>query len=140
MARQEPFPSAHAGRRSPGYSTCLLQTDDAPVSDSPPAPFSPKGRAKPAPKNKGEGGKPDPKPPRRAISERLVLAGADRYVVVAFDSRIQCYRYDQLPEDGRTIPTEVDPATGDTLALGSDDILLQNNNAQKNVFDFEAAT
>jgi M6 family metalloprotease-like protein len=39
-----------------------------------------------------------------------------------------------------TIPTEVDPATGDTLALGSDDVLLQNNNAQKNVFDFEAAT
>ncbi len=39
-----------------------------------------------------------------------------------------------------TIPTGVDPATGDTLALGSDDVLLQNNNAQKNVFDFEAAT
>ena len=39
-----------------------------------------------------------------------------------------------------TIPSEVDPATGDTLALGSDDVLLQNNNAQKNVFDFEAAT
>jgi hypothetical protein len=37
-----------------------------------------------------------------------------------------------------TIPAEVDPATGDTLALGSDDVLLQNNNAQKNVFDFEA--
>lgn len=39
-----------------------------------------------------------------------------------------------------TIPTGVDPATGDTLALGSDDVILQNNNAQKNVFDFEAAT
>lgn len=39
-----------------------------------------------------------------------------------------------------TIPTAVDPATGDTLALGSDDVILQNNNAQKNVFDFEAAT
>jgi M6 family metalloprotease-like protein len=39
-----------------------------------------------------------------------------------------------------TIPTEVDPATGDTLALGSDDVILQNNYAQKNVFDFEAAT
>jgi M6 family metalloprotease-like protein len=39
-----------------------------------------------------------------------------------------------------TIPTGVDPATGDTLALASDDVLLQNNNAQKNVFDFEAAT
>jgi hypothetical protein len=39
-----------------------------------------------------------------------------------------------------TIPDEVDPATGDTVALGSDDVRLQNNNAQKNVFDFEAAT
>lgn len=39
-----------------------------------------------------------------------------------------------------TIPAAVDPATGDTLALGSDDVILQNNNAQKNVFDFEAAT
>jgi hypothetical protein len=39
-----------------------------------------------------------------------------------------------------TIPGTVDPATGDTLALGSDDVILQNNNAQKNVFDFEAAT
>ena len=39
-----------------------------------------------------------------------------------------------------TIPSTVDPATGDTLALGSDDVILQNNNAQKNVFDFEAAT
>jgi hypothetical protein len=39
-----------------------------------------------------------------------------------------------------TIPAEVDPATGDTLALASDDVILQNNIAQKNVFDFEAAT
>jgi hypothetical protein len=39
-----------------------------------------------------------------------------------------------------TIPAGVDPATGDTVALGSDDVRLQNNNAQKNVFDFEAAT
>jgi hypothetical protein len=39
-----------------------------------------------------------------------------------------------------TIPAEVDPATGDTLALSSDDVLLQNNNAQKNVSDFEAVT
>jgi M6 family metalloprotease-like protein len=39
-----------------------------------------------------------------------------------------------------TIPAEVDPATGDTLALSSDDVLRQNNNAQKNVFDFEATT
>lgn len=39
-----------------------------------------------------------------------------------------------------TIPTEVDPSTGDTVALSSDDVILQNNIAQKNVFDFEAAT
>ncbi|OJT26128.1 hypothetical protein BO221_09915 [Archangium sp. Cb G35] len=39
-----------------------------------------------------------------------------------------------------TIPAGVDPATGDTLALASDDVLLQNNNAQKNVFEFEATT
>lgn len=37
-----------------------------------------------------------------------------------------------------TIPDEVDPATGDTVALASDDVKLQNNNAQQNVFDFEA--
>ncbi|MDP2716591.1 hypothetical protein [Rheinheimera sp.] len=39
-----------------------------------------------------------------------------------------------------TIPAEVDPSTGDTVALGSDDVKLQNNNAQQNVFDFEALT
>ena len=39
-----------------------------------------------------------------------------------------------------TIPTGVDPATGDTVALAGDDVTLQNNMAQKNVFDFEAAT
>ncbi len=39
-----------------------------------------------------------------------------------------------------TIPSEVDPATGDTLHLASDDVKLQNNNAQQNVFDFEALT
>ena len=32
------------------------------------------------------------------------------------------------------------PATGDTVALASDDVALQNNMAQKNVFDFEALT
>ncbi|MEA2081054.1 MAG: hypothetical protein U9P00_14610 [Pseudomonadota bacterium] len=37
-----------------------------------------------------------------------------------------------------TIPAEVDPATGDTLHLASDDVILQNNAAQQNVFDFEA--
>jgi hypothetical protein len=39
-----------------------------------------------------------------------------------------------------TIPSGVDPATGDTVALASDDVKLQNNNAQQNVFDFEALT
>ena len=39
-----------------------------------------------------------------------------------------------------TIPSEVDPATGDTVALSSDDVRLQNNLAQKNVIDFEAVT
>lgn len=37
-----------------------------------------------------------------------------------------------------TIPDEVDPSTGDTVHLASDDVKLQNNNAQQNVFDFEA--
>lgn len=37
-----------------------------------------------------------------------------------------------------TIPDGIDPATGDTVALASDDVKLQNNNAQQNVFDFEA--
>lgn len=39
-----------------------------------------------------------------------------------------------------TVPSEVDPATGDTVALASDDVKLQNNIAQQNVFDFEALT
>lgn len=39
-----------------------------------------------------------------------------------------------------TIPATVDPITGDTVALSSDDVILQNNVAQKNVFDFEATT
>jgi hypothetical protein len=52
-------------------------------------------------------------------------------------NRHQCIRAEIIDW---TIPTAVDPATGDTLALGSDDVILQNNYAQKNVFDFEAAT
>ena len=32
----------------------------------------------------------------------------------------------------------MDPATTDTMALASDDVKLQNNDAQRNVFDFEA--
>lgn len=39
-----------------------------------------------------------------------------------------------------TVPNGVDPATGDTVALASDDVRLQNNIAQKNVFDFEAVS
>jgi M6 family metalloprotease-like protein len=49
----------------------------------------------------------------------------------------QCLRAEII--DWR-IPTGVDPATGDTVALAGDDVVLQNNIAQKNVFDFEAAT
>jgi hypothetical protein len=37
-----------------------------------------------------------------------------------------------------TIPSEIDPSTGDTVHLASDDVRLQNNIAQQNVFDFEA--
>lgn len=47
----------------------------------------------------------------------------------------QCMRMEII--DWR-IPDEVDPATGDTVALASDDVKLQNNIAQQNVFDFEA--
>jgi M6 family metalloprotease-like protein len=39
-----------------------------------------------------------------------------------------------------TIPDAVDPDTGDTVQLASDDVKLQNNSAQQNVFDFEALT
>lgn len=49
----------------------------------------------------------------------------------------QCLRAEIIDWE---IPTGVDPATGDTVALAGDDVVLQNNLAQKNVFDFEAAT
>jgi hypothetical protein len=47
----------------------------------------------------------------------------------------QCMRMEIIDWE---IPDEVDPATGDTVALASDDVKLQNNVAQQNVFDFEA--
>lgn len=46
----------------------------------------------------------------------------------------QCMRMEIIDWD---IPDGIDPATGDTVALASDDVKLQNNNAQQNVFDFE---
>jgi M6 family metalloprotease-like protein len=62
--------------------------------------------------------------------------------ITAFDWNVdsstnvhQCMRMEIIDW---TIPSEVDPATGDTVALASDDVKLQNNNAQQNVFDFEA--
>jgi hypothetical protein len=69
---------------------------------------------------------------------------SDSWDIVAFNWDVtpatndhQCIRAEIVDW---TIPSAVDPATGDTLALGSDDVILQNNNAQKNVFDFEALT
>ncbi|MDK3074626.1 hypothetical protein QO034_16150 [Sedimentitalea sp. JM2-8] len=47
----------------------------------------------------------------------------------------QCMRMEIIDWE---IPDEIDPATGDTVALSSDDVKLQNNVAQQNVFDFEA--
>ena len=62
--------------------------------------------------------------------------------ITAFDWQVdsttnvhQCMRMEIIDW---TVPSEVDPATGDTVALASDDVKLQNNNAQQNVFDFEA--
>lgn len=57
--------------------------------------------------------------------------------VDAFTNVHQCMRMEIIDW---TIPDEIDPATGDTVALASDDVKLQNNNAQQNVFDFEALT
>lgn len=74
----------------------------------------------------------------QTISE--VAAGTNE--ITAFDWDVdsstnvhQCMRMEIIDW---TIPSEVDPATGDTVALASDDVKLQNNNAQQNVFDFEA--
>lgn len=57
------------------------------------------------------------------------------WAVDASTSEHQCMRMEIIDW---TVPSEVDPATGDTVALASDDVKLQNNNAQQNVFDFEA--
>ncbi|WP_248763407.1 hypothetical protein [Pseudarthrobacter sp. SSS035] len=59
------------------------------------------------------------------------------WTVTPDTSSHQCLRAEII--DWR-IPNGVDPATGDTVALAGDDVKLQNGNAQKNVFDFEAAT
>ena len=66
------------------------------------------------------------------------------WAVQAFDWNVdastsshQCLRAEIIDW---TIPAGIDPATGDTVALASDDVVLQNNIAQKNVFDFEALT
>jgi len=71
-----------------------------------------------------------------------VGAGANELAV--FDWQVdsatnvhQCMRMEIIDW---TIPSGVDPDTGDTVALGSDDVKLQNNNAQQNVFDFESLT
>ncbi|MEE9354980.1 MAG: hypothetical protein V3U75_05260 [Methylococcaceae bacterium] len=72
----------------------------------------------------------------------LVESGTNE--IVPFDWNVdrstnahQCMRMEIIDW---TIPSEVDPDTGDTVALASDDVKLQNNNAQQNVFDFEALT
>jgi hypothetical protein len=68
--------------------------------------------------------------------------GAGNWETIAFTWNVdsstsvhQCLRAEIIDW---TIPAEVDPATGDTLHLASDDVILQNNAAQQNVFDFEA--
>ena len=68
--------------------------------------------------------------------------GPGTWEIVAFDWNVdsstnshQCLRAEIIDW---TIPSTVDPSTGDTIHLASDDVKLQNNNAQQNVFDFEA--
>jgi hypothetical protein len=77
-------------------------------------------------------------------TQTLPLVEGGTWIAAAFTWNVdsstnahQCLRAEIIDW---TIPAEVDPTTGDTVALGSDDVRLQNNNAQKNVFDFEAAT
>src|SRR5690606_29420487 len=76
----------------------------------------------------------------RVISE----VGPGSNEIAVFDWQVdsstnvhQCMRMEIIDW---TVPADVDPATGDTVALASDDVKLQNNNAQQNVFDFEALT
>ncbi len=54
------------------------------------------------------------------------------------DSTVNAHQCLRMEIIDWTIPAEVDPATGDTVALASDDVKLQNNNAQQNVSSFEA--
>ena len=68
--------------------------------------------------------------------------GANAWETMAFTWNVdpstsvhQCIRAEIIDW---TVPAEVDPATGDTLHLASDDVILQNNAAQQNVFEFEA--
>ncbi len=77
-------------------------------------------------------------------TQTIAQVDAGTNEIVPFDWEVdsstnvhQCLRMEIIDW---TIPTEVDPATGDTVALASDDVKLQNNNAQQNVFDFEALT
>lgn len=77
-------------------------------------------------------------------TETISSVGAGANEIAVFDWQVdnatnvhQCMRMEIIDW---TIPDTVDPATGDTVALASDDVKLQNNNAQQNVFDFEALT
>ncbi|NNF63440.1 MAG: hypothetical protein HKN07_04200, partial [Acidimicrobiia bacterium] len=77
---------------------------------------------------------------RGTLTIGTVGAGANEltpfeWAVDAATNEHQCMRMEIIDW---TIPAAVDPATGDTVALASDDVKLQNNNAQQNVFDFEA--
>ncbi len=77
-------------------------------------------------------------------TQTIPSVGAGANEIAVFDWNVdnstnvhQCMRMEIIDW---TIPSGVDPATGDTVALASDDVKLQNNNAQQNVFDFEALT
>ena len=77
-------------------------------------------------------------------TETISSVGAGANEIAVFDWQVnnatnvhQCMRMEIIDW---SIPSGVDPATGDTVALASDDVKLQNNNAQQNVFDFEALT
>lgn len=75
-------------------------------------------------------------------TQTIPEVGPDSFEIAAFNWNVtsstnvhQCLRAEIIDW---TIPSEIDPATGDTVQLASDDVRLQNNNAQKNVFNFEA--
>ncbi len=72
----------------------------------------------------------------------IAEVGPDTHEITPFEWLVdstsnvhQCMRMEIIDW---TIPEGVDPDTGDTVALASDDVKLQNNIAQQNVFDFEA--